>query len=63
MLRSYSDKLPKPRQLSAFQLFDISHVNFMVNGKNVNLYHVTKFSLFLMFIVHYFYKKVSCFTP
>ena len=29
----------------------------------MNLYHVTKFSLFLMFIVHYFYKKVNCFTP
>ena len=29
----------------------------------MNLYHVTKFSLFLTFIVHYFYKKVNYFTP
>ena len=51
-----------PSQLSGFQLFVISHVNFMVNGK-VNLYHVTKFPLFLMFTIHYLYKKVNCFTP
>ena len=29
---------------------------------NTNLYHVTKFPLYLSFTVHYFYTKISSFT-
>ena len=29
---------------------------------NANLYHVTKFPLYLSFTVHYFYTKISSFT-
>ena len=28
-----------------------------------NLYHLIKFSLYLLFTVHYLYKEVSCFLP
>ena len=30
---------------------------------NENLYHLIKFSLYLLFTVHYLYKEVSCFLP
>ena len=33
-----------------------------ING-NVNLYHVTKFSIYVSFTVHYNYTKIGRFTP
>ena len=31
--------------------------------QNINLYHMTKFLIFMLFAVYYFYSKISSFTP
>ena len=38
-------------------------VRFTANGKNVNLYHVTKLTIYLPFTVPYCYTEISRFTP
>ena len=37
-------------------------ITFTLQTANANLYHVTKFSLYLSFTVHYFYTKINSFT-
>ena len=45
------------------RLFESLSIKFTLDGKkkNANLYHMTKFSLYLSFTFHYFYTQISSF--
>ena len=40
-----------------------NRVSFTALTTNVNLYHVTTFTLYLLLTAHYQYTEISCFTP
>ena len=49
------------RDLS-LHITEIKH-RVTANGKREFVYHLTKFSIFLSFTVHYIYTKIGRFTP
>ena len=66
--------LPKVHKLAwifhpceRFNVIERLNIAFVANGKrqtaNVNLYHVTKFSIYLWFTAYYNYTKIGRFTP